>query len=266
MNQLNLQKSRRMAENWLDDRLREALAAQPDEERRRLTETLYARQKASMEYLSLVQLDMGKPAAEDPEEDWEPDRVIPILGSPWAGLLLAVLVLAFVLLKWQLAAVIAAIVLVLQCFLRATHPALRRRSTLVVPEVHEPYLLENDLARFLQRQTDRIAIDADSIAERSAVTLVRERLDVGEDAAELYCALREAALDVPDPEVLSYPLSILKMSLIERSLEPVDYTPATAAYFDVMSANCPDQMRCPAIRSRENGAVIKRGLYLRRQP
>ena len=86
--------------------------------------------------------------------------------------------------------------------------------------------------------------------------------DVGEDAVELYCALYEAALDVPDKETLAYPLSILKMSLMERGMEPVGYTPATAALFDVMPADTEGEMRWPAIRSRENGVILKRGLYL----
>ena len=244
MERLNLQKSRQMAQNWLDDHMRDALSAAPEEERR-LLETLYARQRGSMEYLNLIQLEEGSTSTDDAQ--------------------LSVLLLTFVLLKKELPSVATGIVLALRGLLRATHPGLRQRQHITIPEVHEPYLLESDLARFLQKQTDRIAIDAASIAERQAVTLVRERQDVGEDAVELYCALYEAALDVPDKETLAYPLSILKMSLMERGMEPVGYTPATAALFDVMPADTEGEMRWPAIRSRENGAVMKRGLYLRRQ-
>jgi hypothetical protein len=53
------------------------------------------------------------------------------------------------------------------------------------------------------------------------------------------------------------------MSLLERGMEPALYTPGTASLFDVIPADCPDQKRYPAIRSRENGAVIRRGLFLR---
>lgn len=260
MEHLSLQRSGRMAQNWLDDHMKDSLASAPEEERR-LLETLYARQKGSLEYLSLIQLDMGKPAKET--EDVKPEKWLRVVCHGSMDLLLPVVTLAFVLLDWELAAVIAAIVTVLRGLLCATHPALRRAETQVVPEVHEPYLLESDLTRFLQRQTDRIAIDAASIAERQAVTLVRERQDVGEDAVELYCALYEAALDVPDPQTLAYPLSILKMSLLERGLEPVDYAADTAAFFDVMPATEDNGMRWPAIRSRESGAIVKRGLYLR---
>ena len=260
MEQLNLNKSRQLAENWLDDHRRDALIAAPEEERR-LLETLYARQRGSLEYLNLIRLDAGTPAR---VEDDEPEKWLACLAHPVIDVLLPVIVLAFVLLDWDLAAVIAAILSVLRGLLVAAHPALRRRNTPVLPEVHEPYLEEGQLTRFLQQQTDRIAIDAASIAERQAVTLIRERQDVGEDAVELYCALYDASLDVPDPETLAYPLSILKMSLLERDLEPVPYTGQTAALFDVMPADCEGEMRWPAIRNRSNGAILKRGLYLRR--
>lgn len=259
MEQLNLNKSRQLAENWLDDHRRDALAAAPEEERR-LLETLYTRQRGSLEYLKLIQLDMGAPI----REEEEPEKWLTLMAHPVLDVLLPVIVLAFVLLGWDLASVISAILSVLRGLLIASNPALRRGYRPTVHEVHEPYLEEAQLTRFLQQQTDRIAIDAASIAERQAVTLVRERQDVGEDALELYCALYEAALDVPDPEPLAYPLSILKMSLLERGLEPVPYSEATAALFDVMPADCEGEMRWPAIRSRENGVILKRGLYLRR--
>ena len=67
MEQLNLQKSRRMAENWLDDHRRAAVASASEDERR-LLETLYARQKGSMEYLGLIRLDMGQHADEEERE------------------------------------------------------------------------------------------------------------------------------------------------------------------------------------------------------
>ena len=262
MDKLNLEKSRRIAENWLDDHRLDAVAAVPEEEKR-LLETLYARQRGSLEYLKLIRLDMGQSAA---GRDEEPEKWLRLLAHPVFDVLLPVLVVTFVLLGWQVASIVTAILCVLRGLLTAVHPALRRRTTPVLPEVHEPYLQEDELTRFLQLQTDRIAIDAASIAERQAVTLVRERQDVGEDAVELYCALYEAALEVPDPESLAYPLSILKMSLLERGLEPVAYSGDTAALFDIMPADCEEGMRWPAIRSRENGVILKRGLYLRRAP
>lgn len=261
MEQLNLSKSRQLAENWLDDHRREALAAAPEEERR-LLETLYARQRSSLEYLQLIQLDQGAPA----REEAEPEKWLIFLSHPIIDVLLPVLVLAFVLLDLELAAVISGILSVLRGLLIASNPALRRGYTPVLHEVHEPYLPVDQLTRFLQQQTDRIAVDAASITERQAVTLIRERQDVGEDAVELYCALYEAALDVSDPEPLSYPLSILKASLWERGLEPVPYTADTAALFDVMPGDSRSEMRWPAIRSRDSGAVLKRGLYFLRRP
>lgn len=261
MEKLSLDRSRRFAENWMDDHLRAALAAQPEEERRRLLETLYLRQKGSMEYLSLIQLEMGKPAKDIDDE--APSRIISVLMHPALDLLLPVITLALVLLDQELFAVIAAILMTLRGLMRLSHPAFRHREKPVLPEVHEPYLLENELTRFLQKQEDRIQIDAAGIADRQAVTLVRERHDVGEDAVELYCSLYEAALDTQDQEALAYPLSIAKMALIERGLEAVTYTPDTAALFDVMPSGGPGEMRWPAIRERETGAIVKRGLYLR---
>lgn len=260
MDKLNLDKSRRVAENWLDDHRLDALSTAPEEEKR-LLETLYARQRGSLEYLKLIRLEEGKPTK---ERDDEPEKWLLWLAHPVIDVLLPVAVLTLVLLDLKIAAVAVAILAALRGLLLAVHPALRRRTTPTLPEVHEPYLPEDELLRFLQHQTDRIAIDAASIAERQAVTLVRERQDVGEDAVELYCALYEAALDMPDREALAYPLSILKMSLLERGLEPVAYSDDAAALFDVMPADCEEGMRWPAIRSRENGVILKRGLYLRR--
>ena len=63
-------------------------------------------------------------------------------------------------------------------------------------------------------------------------------------------------------QALAYPLSILKMSLLERGMEPVAYTGETSALFDVMPGDGQGEMRWPAIRSSENGVILKRGLYL----
>ena len=257
---MSLSKCRMMAESYLDDQLHQALANARDEEQRKLLRTLYARQKGALEYLSLVQLDMGKPAG---EEGPEPGKALRMVTHPLAELLLLVLLLTFVLLEMQVPAVAAGIAAALLALIRLTHPALRRKRRPVLPEVHEPFVTGTDMTRFLRRQTDGIAVDAASIAERQAVTLVRERQDVGADAVELYCALCETALDIPEPQLLSYPLSVLKMTLLERGLEPVAYSEETAALFDIMPADCPEGMRWPAIRSRENGVVHKRGLYLR---
>ena len=262
MDKLSLLKSRRMAENWLDESLQQALAAARDEEQRRLLKTLYARQKGALEYLSLVQLDMGqnKPVQHDAPELGKP---LAILTHPVVEVVLAVALVSCVVLEQTFPAVALSVLTALMAFTRLTHPALRRKQRPVLPEVHEPFVEETDMQRFLRQQTDRIAADAASIAERQAVTLVRERQDVGEDAVELYCALVEASLDVPDPQLLAYPISMLKMALLERGLEPVAYAPETAALFDLMPADCPEGMRWPAIRNRETGEVLKRGLYLR---
>lgn len=261
MEQINLTKSRRMAEDYLDDHLQESLAAETDEDRRRLLQTLYTRQKGSLEYLSLIRLDMGKSAAFDDEPD-EPGKLTKVLTHPFFEALLPLLVLVFVLLEMEAATLVAAILCFCRGVMRLTHRTYGKRAQFV-PEVHEPYLLESDMQRFLARQTDRIAADAASIADRHVVTISRERRGVADDAVEMYCALYEAYVDSPEQETLTYPLSMAKMSLLERGMEPVMYAPETAALFDVLPSDCSDQMRYPAIRSRENGAVIRRGLFLR---
>ena len=100
MEHLSLQRSGRMAQNWLDDHMKDSLASAPEEERR-LLETLYARQKGSLEYLSLIQLDMGKPAKET--EDVKPEKWLRVVCHGSMDLLLPVVTLAFVLLDWELA-------------------------------------------------------------------------------------------------------------------------------------------------------------------
>lgn len=261
LEKLTMENSRRLAELVLTDQQHKAMDEAPDEERRRLLRTLYARQRSALSYLDLVALDRGTPAPRGGDE--EPEKWLRVLAHPLVDMLLIVAVLTFVVLEMQLEAVVAGILAAMHTLLRTTHPALRRKQRPVLPEVHEPYIIEAEMTRFLQQQVDAIHADAASIAERQAVTLVRERQDVGADVVELYCALYEASLDVPDAEILAYPVSLLKMSLVERGLEPVNYTEETAALFDVMPAECAGGMRWPAIREKGSGVILKRGLYLR---
>ena len=259
MESLSLLKCRQLAISWLDSQLQKELNAAADEEQRRLLRTHYARQKNALEYLSLIQMDMGKPAASG--DIPELGKALRFAAHPLTEVVLMAALMTFVLTDMQLPAVAAGVAASFLALLRLTHPALRQRTRPVVPEVHEPFVDAADMDRFLHQQTDRILQDAQSIAERQTVKITRERQDVGADAVEMYCALYEAALDIPDPQLLAYPLSVLKMTLLERGLEPVGYTPETAALFDIMPADCPEGMRWPAIRSRENGVVHKRGLY-----
>lgn len=255
-----MEKSRRLADIVLTEQQRRAMENAQDEEQRRLLRTLYARQRSALSCMDLIALDKGKPAARVAYE--EPEKWLRILAHPAVDLLLMVAVLAFMVLDQELPMAVAAILATLHTLLRLTHPALRRPAA-ALPEVHEPYIEEAEMSRFLQQQVDAIHADAASIAERQAVTLVRQQQDVGADAVELYCALSEAALDIPDAELLAYPLSVLRMSLLEHGLEPVAYTQETAALFDVMPADCAEGMRWPAIREKGSGAILKRGLYLR---
>ena len=87
MERLNLQKSRQMAQNWLDDHMRDALSAAPEEERR-LLETLYARQRGSMEYLNLIQLEEGSTSTDDADEV-RPPLWLTILCHPMVDVVLS---------------------------------------------------------------------------------------------------------------------------------------------------------------------------------
>lgn len=262
MERMKLNEGRREAEMWLEERKQEQLACEGDENRRRLLTTLYSRQRDSMDYLSLIRLDLGegkKPAraAEDKPEGWET-----ILTHPLCEMLLAVVTLVFAAMELQLPAVLAAAMLLVRALLVRARP--KKKERVIVAEVHEPYITRAELERFLRLQDDRIGADMEAISAQYAVTDIRTARGMENDFGNIYCALYEAQVDDPDNPDIAYPLSIARMNLYKLGYEPVEYTPETAAMFDVLPTEGGDQLRCPALCSRETGVVLKKGLMLRR--
>ncbi len=259
MERMKLKEGRRMAEKWLEEQRQEQTACEMDENRRRLLATLYSRQQDSMDYLSLIRLDMGEthPAAPVAKpEKWEK-----VLAHPLCELLLTVVTLVFVAADWELPAVLTAALALARTLLGRRMPRQERR---VISEVHEPYIARAELERFLHLQADRIGTDAEAISTQYAVTDVKVSRGMENDFGNIFCALYEAQVDDPDNQDIAYPLSIARANLYRLGYEPVEYTPATAAMFDVLPTEGEDQLRCPALRSRENGVVLKKGLMLRR--
>lgn len=259
MERMKLKEGRRMAEKWLEEQRQEQTACETDENRRRLLSTLYSRQQDSMDYLSLIRLDTGEmtPAAPTAKpEKWER-----VLAHPLCGMLLAVVTLVFVAVDWELPAVLTAAMTLIRSLLARMHP---QKERAVISEVHEPYITRSELERFLHLQSDRIGTDAEAISTQYAVTDVKVSRGMENDFGNIYCALYEAQVDDPSNPDIAYPLSIARTNLYRLGYEPVDYTPETAAMFDVLPTEGDDQLRCPALRSRDTGVVLKKGLMLRR--
>lgn len=260
MERMKLNEGRRMAEEWLEVRRQEQLAAEPDENRRRLLSTLYSRQQDSMDYLSLIRLEMGE-TKKSPETSGKPERWEVLLTHPLCELLLAVLVLVFVAMEQQLPAVLAAALTLVRALLARSRP--QKKERVIVAEVHEPYISRPELERFLRLQGDRIDTDAESVSTQYAVTETKTARGMENDFGNIFCSLYEAQVDEPDNPDIAYPLSIARMNLLKLGYEPVEYSDETAAMFDVMPTEGLDQVRCPALRSRETGVVLKKGLVLR---
>lgn len=259
MEHMKLNEGRREAEKWLEAQRQELTAVETDENRRRLLTTLYSRQRDSMDYLSLIRLDMGeakKPAAvPDKPEKWEA-----ILTHPLCEMLLAVLTLVFVAMELQLPAVLSAALTLVRVLLVRARP--KKKERVIVAEVHEPYIARAELERFLRLQQDRIETDVEAIRAQYAVTDIKTARGMENDFGNIYCALYEAQVDDPSNPDIAYPLSIARMNLYKLGYEPVEYAPETAAMFDVMPTGGEDQLRCPALRSRDSGVVLKKGLML----
>ena len=261
MEHMKLNEARRMAEQWLEDHRREDLEAAPDENTRRLLSTLYTRQRDSMDYLSLIRLDLGSPKKAAPAPA-KPERWETILLHPLCEMLLAVLVLVFAALNLQLPAVLTSALMLSRTLLARTRT--QKKERVIVAEVHEPYINREELERFLLRQSDRISMDVQSVSTQYAVAEIKAARGMENDFGNIFCALCEAQVDEPDNTDLAYPLSVARTNLFRLGYEPVDYSPETAAMFDVLPTEGEEQVRCPALRSRETGVVLKKGLVLRR--
>lgn len=250
-----------MAERWLEEQAQEQTSCQIDENRRRLLTTLYSRQRDSMDYLSLIRLDMGEGAKPAAASGGRPAKWEAVLTHPLCEMLLAAATLVFIALELQLPAVLAATLMLARALLVRARP---RKERAIIAEVHEPYIARAELERFLRLQADRIGTDAEAISSQYAVADVRTSRGMENDFGNIYCALYEAQVDDPANQDLAYPLSVARMNLYKLGYEPVEYGPETAEMFDVLPTEGANQLRCPALRSRETGLVLKKGLLLRR--
>lgn len=262
MERMKLNECRREAESWIDAQQQELIAAETDENRRRLLTTLYSRQRDSMDYLSLIRLDRGEDKAPAEAAPVRPEKWETVLMHPLCEMLLAVTTLAFVGAELQLPAILTAALTLVRAIIVRSRP--QKKERVIVAEVHEPYLTRAELERFLRLQGDRIAADAEAISTQYAVADVRVARGMENDFGNIYCALYEAQVDDPGNPDIAYPLSVARTNLYKLGYEPVEYSPETAAMFDVLPTEGEDQLRCPALRSRENGVVLKKGLILRR--
>lgn len=263
MDHMNLNESRRTAEQWLEACRQAQISAAEDEHRRRLLNTLYSRQRDSMDYLGLIRLDLGPQRSPGKDEGVRPSRWMRLLRHPLVDVALTLATLVLVALEQQLPALLTAVALLVRALLLLALP--KKQERVLVAEVHEPYLRRDELERFLRLQEERIRADAENIAGQYAASDVRTARGMEKDFGNIYCALYEAQVDDPSNGDLAYPLSIARMNLFKLGYEPVEYSDQTAAMFDVLPTEGEDQLRCPALRSRENGVVLKKGLCLRRQ-
>lgn len=263
MDRMKLSDGRRMADQWLEEHRQEQLEAAEDESRRRLLNTLYTRQRDSMDYLSLIRLDLGNEKKPSDAPARQPGRLTSLLAHPLAGTGLAIVTLVFASMEMQLPTILSAVALLARALMMYAVPPKKER--VIVAEVHEPYVNREELERFLRMQEDRIQADAESVIAQHAVSDIRTARGMEKDFGNIYCALYEAQVDDPGNGDLAYPLSIARMNLYKLGYEPVEYSEETAAMFDVLPVEGEDQLRCPALRSRENGVVLKKGLWLRGQ-
>jgi len=245
------------AAKWLDEEMHKQLSVESDMARKRLITTFYARQKKSMECLNLIQSD--DPAKKQQLELASQEKWLQILLHPAGNLVLPVIILVLALFKLNIpTAVMCVLMLVRTVLLLLVKPKDDKEE----PPFAKPYVDDEDLAGFLRDQRNAISIDVDSIMSSFATVNVKEHKGTVNDLITAYLSLYEAHVDAPDNADLSYPLSVLKTCLHRSGLDVIPYSAENAALFDIMDVDYPSQMRTPAIRSREDGITVKKGLYL----
>lgn len=245
------------AAKWLDEEMEKQLSVETEMARKRLITTFFARQKKSMECLNLIKSD-------DPEQKQKlelatQEKWLQILLHPAGNLVLPVIVLVLALFKLNIpTAVMCVLMLVRAVLLLLVKPKEQKDEDIFT----KPYVDDEELAGFLRDLRNNIAIDVDSIMSQFATVNVKEQKGTIDDLVKAYLALYEARVDAPDNDDLSYPLSVMKACLYRSGLDVVNYSAENAALFDVMDVDYPSQERTPAIRSREDGIIVKKGLYL----
>lgn len=246
-----------LSANWLEDEMQKQLSVETDMARKRLITTFYARQKKSIECLNLIKAD--DPKKQQQLELANQEKWLQILLHPAGNLVLPVIILVLALFKLNIpTAVVCVLMLVRSVLLLLVKPKEQKEE----PQVHTPYVDDEELAGFLRDQRNAISIDVDSIMSQFATVNVKEHKGTINDIITAYISLYEAKVDAPDNADLSYPLSVLKTCLHRSGLDVISYSPENAALFDVMDVDYPSQERTPAIRNREDGIIVKKGLYL----
>lgn len=242
---------------WLEQEMKNQLGSETDIARKRLITTFFTRQKKTLECLNLVQADepqKKQQLALNDQEKW-----LQILLHPAANLVLPAIILVLALLKLNIPTMVLCVLLLVRAVLLLLVKPDKKPAQ---PQKTTPYVDDDALSGFLREQRNAIAIDVDSIMSQFATVNVKEQKTITGDLVSVYLSLFEARVDAPDNDDLSYPLSVLKTCLHRSGLEVVRYSPENAALFDVMDVDYPSQERTPAIRSREDGVIVKKGLYL----
>lgn len=91
---------------------------------------------------------------------------------------------------------------------------------------------------------------------------ITSAFDLYETVSEQYIKLYEAHLDRPENCDIEYALTLSKQLLLKTGLEAVPYSDENSRFFIEEKADFPSQMRYPAVRRKDNGAVIVCGLYI----
>ena len=257
MKKLDPSAASQLSADWLDQEMQNLLNVETDMARKRLITTFFARQKKTIECLNLIKADDPKKKQQLALADQE--KWLQILLHPAANLVLPVIILVLALFKLNIpTAVACALMLVRSVLLLLVKPKDKPEE----PQVSTPYVDDEALSGFLRDQRNAIAIDVDSIMSQFTTANAKEQKGITNDLISVYLSLYEAKVDAPDNDDLSYPLSVLKTCLHRSGLDVIHYSPENAALFDVMDVDYPSQERTPAIRSREDGIIVKKGLYL----
>ena len=242
---------------WLEEEMEKQLSVETDMARKRLITTLFARQKKSIQCLNLIKAD--DPAKKQQLALADQEKWLQILLHPAANLLLPVIVLVLAIFRLNIpTAVVCVLMLVRAVLLLLVKPKDKPEE----PQVNTPYVDDEELSGFLRDQRNAISIDVDSIMSQFATANVKEHKGIVNDLIAAYLSLYEAKVDAPDNDDLAYPLSVMKTCLYRCGLDVISYSPETAALFDVMDVDYPSHERTPAIRNREDGIIVKKGLYL----
>lgn len=259
MKKLDPNQGSQLAAEWLEDEMNKQLNVETDTSRKRLISTFYARQIKSMEALELIQAD--EPPKKQRLELAEQGRWLNILLHPAGHLLFPVIILVLAMFRLNIPTAIAAVLMLVRAVLLLLVRPDRKKEP-ETPPVSTPYVDDEDLTGFLRDLRNAISIDVDSLMSQFATTGIKEQKGVASDLVTVYTSLYEASVDAPDNDDLSYPLSVLKTCLYRVGMEVVHYSPENALLFDMMDVDYPSQERTPAIRSREDGILIRKGLYL----